>query len=129
MSYIEPHIKERMDEALRLAKRAADDIVETIEELELRFKIAISDHYNIPLFSDYFQGRILDELAFEAYFLSERRAKQTQTVANIAVENIELAASEAMKQFEEFEMPEVSEAEKAQMIKFMEENVFPGESK
>lgn len=129
MNYLEPHLKDRMDEALRLAKRAAEDIVETEAELELRFKIAISDHYNIPLFSDYFQDRILDELAFEAYFIEERRTKGSQTVADMAVGNIEAAAAEVMKQFDEFEMTEISEVEKAQMLKFMESNAFPGEPK
>lgn len=64
------HIKERIEEANKKARKIAIGNVDTEEELELFFRMVIAKHRGVLMFDPVFEKYSLDELAFEAQILT-----------------------------------------------------------
>ena len=71
-------LEERLDAAISKAKKAAHGVVETEEDLDMHLRIKLSQHYGIPIFDTYLD-RTVDDLAFEAFLISELSGKVTET--------------------------------------------------
>lgn len=127
--YEEPHLTERLDEALAKARRLIDNKIESLEDLNLAFRVVISDRYDIPLFDPYFADKTMDQLAFEAFFIRERQTTGAATASKVISDNQEEAAKAVEDQFAEFEeLQKPSEAERKQWADFMDSGKFPGEN-
>jgi len=130
VEYTEPYLKERLDAALEKAKRLLSGKTETLEDLNLSLRAIISNHYNIPLLSSYYDDKTLDDLAFEVFYLKERNTTGSQTVSQAAQDNpeeISKVIEDQFAEFEDFKMPEPNEEEKQRMKDFFNTGKFKGE--
>ena len=79
----ERNMSERFDKVREIAKRVHFGKPNSEEEYALVLKLVLSRHYNIPLFSDYFDKRIMDELWLEYEFIRLSKAKETDTIKDM----------------------------------------------
>lgn len=123
----DPHLKQRTDVAISLAKRVAAGVVETDWDLDMAVRLVLSEHYNLPIFDPYFE-RPYDELAFEAFLIGERARKKAETPQDVVVKNLDEAAKHAAEGWEDDdEPPTLGEAEKKAMENFMKTGKFQHE--
>jgi hypothetical protein len=83
--------EEYIDERIEAIKKKISEIVngnyKTIDELELFLKIVISGYYKIPIFSDFFEKRTLNELLIEAEVIRIRGVSEEESVQEIVKES------------------------------------------
>lgn len=77
MRVVEPHLKERIELAEAKAKKLVHGQPDSEEDLLTIYSVILSQKYNMPIFSDYFQERTLDELALEVFIWQEMNKKST----------------------------------------------------
>lgn len=77
MRVVEPHLKERIELAEARAKKLVHGQPDSEEELLIIYSVILSQKYNIPIFSEYFQERTIDELALEVFIWQEMNKKST----------------------------------------------------
>ena len=77
MRVVEPHLKERIEAAERKAKKLVHGQPDSEDELLIIYSTILSQKYNMPIFSDYFQERTIDELALEVFIWQEMSKKST----------------------------------------------------
>ena len=77
MRVVEPHLKERIELAEARAKKLVHGQPDSEEELLIIYSVILSQKYNIPIFSEYFQERTIDELALEVFIWQEMGKKST----------------------------------------------------
>lgn len=77
MRVVEPHLKERVEAAEAKAKKLVHGQPGSEEELLIIYSVILAQKYNIPIFSEYFQERTLDELALEVFIWQEMGKKST----------------------------------------------------
>ena len=77
MRVVEPHLKERIEAAERKAKKLAHGQPDSEDELLIIYSVILSQKYNMPIFSEYFQERTIDELALEVFIWQEMNKKST----------------------------------------------------
>lgn len=68
---MEPFLEERIKHAESQAKRLIRGQDPTEENLVMYFRFALARRYMIGIFSDYFEGLTLDQLAYECYLWQE----------------------------------------------------------
>jgi len=77
MRVVEPHLKERIEAAEAKAKKLVHGQPDSEEELLIIYSVILSQKYNMPIFSEYFQERTIDELALEVFIWQEMNKKST----------------------------------------------------
>ena len=77
MRVVEPHLKERIEAAERKAKKLVHGQPDSEDELLIIYSVILSQKYNMPIFSEYFQERTIDELALEVFIWQEMSKKST----------------------------------------------------
>lgn len=77
MRVVEPYLKERVELAEARAKQLVHGQPESEEDLLIIYSVILSQKYNIPIFSEYFQERTLGELALEVFIWQEMGKKST----------------------------------------------------
>lgn len=77
MRVVEPHLKERIEAAERKAKKLVHGQPDSEDELLIIYSVILSQKYNMPIFSEYFQERTIDELALEVFIWQEMNKKST----------------------------------------------------
>ena len=77
MRVVEPHLKERIEAAERKAKKLVHGQPDSEDELLIIYSTILSQKYNMPIFSEYFQERTIDELALEVFIWQEMSKKST----------------------------------------------------
>ena len=77
MRVVEPHLKERIEAAERKAKKLVHGQHDSEDELLIIYSVILSQKYNMPIFSEYFQERTIDELALEVFIWQEMSKKST----------------------------------------------------
>lgn len=63
--FFEGDLKSRIDKAKQRASEVFNGSTEELDDHALQMAFILSQHYNIPLFSEYFMDRTFDELVFE----------------------------------------------------------------
>lgn len=79
---------ERINEAKRYAafiKRGVG--ITSLEDAEMVLKCVISRHYKIPIFSEYFDKRTIDQLFFEVEFILENDKPSAESISDTIKEN------------------------------------------
>lgn len=125
--YTEPFLTERLDLALAKARRLVQNNIESLDDLNMALRAAISNYYGFPLFDKYFEDKTIDQLAFEAFYIKEKNTTGSQTAAQEAAANPDEAIRAIEDDFAAFEMPEPSPEEKKKMVEFMQSGRFPAE--
>jgi hypothetical protein len=84
---LEPYLDERVASAKQRARKIANGSVDS--ELDLRDYLVyyIATKYNMPIFSEYFQARTLDDLIYESELLSLRDRPKEQLASDITNEH------------------------------------------
>ena len=76
-----------LEERIKLAKKKARNVyygtMTSIDEETLRLHFILSKHYNIPLFSDYFSKRTIDDLIFEVELIYLSKIPEQQQTSDI----------------------------------------------
>ena len=105
--YKEPHLEERITSAKKKAERVKELMqdsskIETEEEFEHLMVIFISRHYNMPIYSDYFKERTLDELVYEAQMISTFEKTFSPEDTSNVIKNNESEANALADEMEQF---------------------------
>lgn len=125
----EPLLEERIQIAKERARKIANSKLDSEDDLRLYLCYYIGSKYNLPIFSNYFDARTIDELMFEAELLSLKDRPQEQLASDITNEHKEEADAlfddwaEEDQQWVEVSNPMTPEFEEMAK-KFMQTNEF-----
>lgn len=106
--------------AKELAQRIYSNNIDTEEELVLSLHWILSSYYKIPLFSDYFKGRSLDQLILECELIRLMSTNSEQQTSDLLNNNKE----EAESLFDDWETVPADESWKEDAERFMNTNNF-----
>lgn len=67
----EPFLQERVEKAKEKAKKMIHGVADSEGDLFLIYSFILAQRYNMPIYSDYFLERSIDELAFEVFLWKE----------------------------------------------------------
>lgn len=126
--YSEPFLEERVERAKNHAERIAEGDIQDENDLFILFRTVISEYYRIPLYSDYFSERTLDELAFEAHYIKAKQTPVADKASDMISKNLADAAAAAEEAWKDIEELVPSEDEMKRMTEFMETGRFEGEN-
>jgi len=137
IKYIEPHLAERIESAKRHAKFIKlGKNIETIEDAELFLRYVLSKHYKIPIFSNYFEKRTIDQLFFEVELIQEgdsfHSVKHTSDIIKENADEIEALANEMEEEWNPIDSPPMDESLESDPVfrmaqEFMKTGNFIGE--
>jgi hypothetical protein len=81
------HLEGDIDDRIKLAKQRAESVYyghsDVLEDQVMRLQFLLSREYNMPLFSDYFEKRTLDDLIFEMELIKLSREPATDKMSDI----------------------------------------------
>jgi hypothetical protein len=81
------HLEGDIDDRIKLAKQRAESVYyghsDVLEDQVMRLQFLLSREYNMPLFSDYFEKRTLDQLIFEMELIKLSREPATDKMSDI----------------------------------------------
>lgn len=104
--YHEPHSEERSKAARAKAERVFNaNYGDSMEEALLFLRFVISRHYSIPIFSDYFTDRSLDDLIFESELIRLQTVPIEVQKSEVVKSNKEEAESIFPDEWEDVEPP------------------------
>ena len=126
MKYFEPNLEQRIEEAKTKAEKVASGMVETEEDLIWLFKSIISEYYKLPIYSEYFEERTTDQLAFEAHLIRAREVPTQEKASSLIQGNMEEAVAAIEQAWNEVDM-NINPNELDDMKEFMSSGKFKGE--
>lgn len=95
----EPNLEQRIKKAKDRAKKLVDTDFQNEEDLHWWLVFQLSKYYKMPIYSEYFQDRTMDELMFELSMIQEDNKPKDVKSSEIVNENLE----EAQGIFDDFE--------------------------
>jgi hypothetical protein len=114
----EAFFQERVDEAIKKAKKIVNNELTTEQDLVDRMKFLVSSHYNMPYHAAFFDDLTVDELLLEVMIISESKKEPEARAGEIIKENIAEAedAFGDLMDTEELEVPEQFSQEEKDFI-------------
>jgi hypothetical protein len=127
--YKEPYLEKRIEIAKAYARRIANGIVEDEIDLEMVYRMSLSEKYSIPFFSNYFDDKTIDQLAFEVFLIRERSTPVVETVSDEIKKQANTLADIVEKGFDDDDgkwddVPEPSDQEMDRFKEFMKTGQF-----
>ena len=134
----EVDFEERCEVAKKVAWRVFNGVGETEEEHEFFFRMILSEHYNIPMFSDFFLNLTLDQLIFEVEMVRLRTQTKEDRVTDMATrpesqeeisglfDDLQEGDEKVDENWEEASIEDTSDVDEA-MQNFMDTGKFQGE--
>jgi hypothetical protein len=104
MDYIEPNFEIRVKAAKELAQRILGGLAETEEEFLLSLRYVISEARSIPLFSEYFDARTMDELILETELIRAKSVIQNSPERTSSIINKDVKEREKLADLFEQDM-------------------------
>lgn len=95
----EPNLEQRIKKAKDRAKKLVDTDFQNEEDLHWWLVFQLSKYYKMPIYSEYFRDRTMDELMFELSMIQEDNKPKDVKASEIVNENLE----EAQGIFDDFE--------------------------
>lgn len=84
---LEPNLENRIKAAKARARKIANQDVQTEDDLRDFLIYYISSKYNLPIFSEYFGNRTIDDLIYEAELLAMKDRPPERVASDITNEN------------------------------------------
>ena len=122
--YKEKFLERRIEQAKEYAAKIASGLGDSEQDIEITYRMFLSEHYSLPIFDEYFEKRTFDQLAFEVYLIKRRKEPVLENVAETISQNLKEAADAASTGWDDVD---VSDAELERMSKFMETGEFEGQ--
>jgi hypothetical protein len=86
---LEPLLDKRLEKARKKANDIVNGVCETQEDFEMVMRFFLSQIYNIPVFSEYFENLTFDQLAFEVELHRAKAIPKEQKTSEIINDNKE----------------------------------------
>jgi hypothetical protein len=93
IAMLEPETEARIDQAKERAKKIMNREHETLDEIIMYLQIILAQYYHMPIYSEYFKDKTLDELIFEVEIMNLSQQTSTESASKMLTDDKKEAES------------------------------------